>query len=118
MAKVKSAKHLPLEEELKQELERHNLAPAPEPARASSPGFSIGLGVGLLVGAVASSLLLTKAGSDLVALIEAQTSRLKEKAGQLMDSPELKEKAAETPGRPAEGRPADSAHGKPGGLVM
>lgn len=61
----------------------------------SSPGFGLGLGIGLLVGAVASSLLMTKAGTDLVAYIENKTSDWKEKATELLETSELKEMAVD-----------------------
>lgn len=61
----------------------------------STPGFTIGLGLGLLVGAVTSGLLMTKAGSDLVMFLESKTSELKDKASEMLESSELKDKAVE-----------------------
>lgn len=61
----------------------------------ASPGFGLGLGIGLLIGAVASSLLMTKAGTELVAYIESKTSDLKDKATGLIESSELKDMAVD-----------------------
>jgi hypothetical protein len=62
---------------------------------ASSPGFSLGLGLGMFVGAVACGLLTSRAGGDFMSYLEEKTSELKDRAREMLQGSELKEKVGE-----------------------
>lgn len=61
----------------------------------SGSGFSMGLGVGMFVGAVVCGLLTSRGGTDFMGFLEEKTAELKDKAKEMLEGSEIKEKVRE-----------------------